>query len=278
MIDAGLKDRVVLVTGANNPMGIGAATAKAFAREGAKVFITYLRLSPEKSGISVDEAKKATEPGYPLYYAMHMKSADEVLEAIRKEGGNAAAWEADLTVAENIPLLFDRAEAAFGPVEVLVNNAAHCEHPDTILASSAEKIDRHFAVNTRAVMLMMKEYGRRHIERGATWGRIINVSTDAAYRFTGTVSYGASKFAMESVSRVAAKELGPYGVTINIVSPGPVQTGGYTPEQAKQWAAECPLGRIGEPEDLADAIVLLASEQARWISGQLIYVGGGSKM
>jgi len=83
---------------------------------------------------------------------------------------------------------------------------------------------------------------------------------------------------MESISRVAAKELGPHGVTINIVSPGPVQTGGYTPEQVKKWAAECPSGRIGEPEDIADAIVLLAFEQARWISGQLIYVGGGSRM
>ena len=278
MIDTGLKGKVALVTGGNNPMGIGAATARAFAREGAKVFITYLRLSPEKSGTSVDEAMKATEPGYPLYRALKMKSADEVVQAIRTAGGQAEAWEADLTVAENIPLLFDRAESEFGPVEVLVNNAAHCEHPDTVLASSAEKIDRHFAVNTRAVMLMMKEYGRRHIERGASWGRIINVSTDAAYRFSGTVSYGASKFAMESISRVAAKELGPYGVTVNVVSPGPVQTGGYTPEQAKQWATDCPLGRIGEPEDVADVIIFLAAHQARWISGQLIYVGGGSKM
>ena len=184
-------------------------------------------------------------------------------------------------------------------MEVLVNNAAHWE-ADTFLPSdedeeqshklpplwanrtistiTAGSHDRHFAVNSRAVALMMAEFARRHIARGATWGRIVNVSTDGASCFPGEVSYGASKHALESYSRAAAVELGPYGITVNVVSPGPVQTGYITPELEEKLIAQIPLRRVGQPEDVADAIVFLASEQARWITGQLLYVGGGNTM
>ena len=138
-----------------------------------------------------------------------------------------------------------------------------------------ESHDRHFAVNSRAVALMMAEYVRRHIERGARWGRIINVSTDGAYCFPGEVSYGASKAALEAYSRSAAKEVGKYGITVNIVAPGPIQTGWITPELEEKILPTIPLGRVGQPEDVADVIVFLASEQARWLTGQLLYVGGG---
>ena len=293
MIDTGLKDKVVLVTGANH--GIGAATAKAFAAEGTKVFINYLRLSPEGYGISEEEMSQADTPGLPFYLARWAMSADEVVQNIRDSGGQAEAWEADLAVPTAIPQLFDRAEEAFGPVDVLINNAAHWK-PDTfiptrqeqpgVLSSSgghtftitAESHDQHFAVNSRAVALMMAEYARRHIGRGARWGRIINVSTDGASGFSGDVSYGASKHALESYSRATAKELGKHGITGNIVSLGAVQTGWIRPAMEKQIVASYPLGRIGQPEDVADVIVFLASEQARWVTGQLIYVGGGHTM
>jgi len=96
--------------------------------------------------------------------------------------------------------------------------------------------------------------------------------------FAGDVSYGASKHALESCSRAAAKELGKYGITVNIVSLGAVQTGWISPEMEEEIVASYPLGRIGQPEDVADVIVFLASEQARWVTGQLIYVGGGHAM
>ena len=293
MIDPGLEGRSVLITGANH--GIGAATAKAFAAQGAKVFLHYLRLTSDYANDA--EAKSIPEPGEALYRAQQMKSADEVVQAIRARGGQAEAWEADLADPENIRKLFDLAEEAFGPVEVLINNAAHWE-ADTFLPSeaepsnvlpemwtdreistiTAESHDRHFAVNSRAVALMMAEFARRLIKRGATWGRIINISTDGASCFPSEISYGASKHALESYSRAAAVELGPYGITVNVVSPGPVQTGYITPELEEKLLAEIPLRRVGQPEDVADAIVFLASEQARWITGQLLYVGGGHVM
>jgi 3-oxoacyl-[acyl-carrier protein] reductase len=275
MINAKLKDKVVLVTGANNPHGIGAATAQACAAEGAKVFITYLRLSPEEHGVRRKEVQQADTPGLPFYYALQTQSAAEVVKGIRDRGGQAEAREADLQDAGIVSQLFDRAEAAFGPVDVLVNNAAYSKWPETIFNTSAATIDRHFAINTRAAVLMMAEFVRRHKERGANRGRIINLSTDAAQRFAGSISYGASKAAIEAFTRSIAIEVGPLGITVNTVAPGPVQTGYISPKQEEELLPNIPLRRIGQPKDIADVIVFLASEQARWLTGQVIIVSGG---
>ncbi len=275
MVDPGLENKAVLVTGANNPHGIGAATASAFAAQGAKVFITYLRISPQDHGVSEEQAQQTDAPGLPFYYKMQTESAAEVVQVIRDRGGRAEAWEADLADAASIPQIFDRAEAAFGPVDVLINNAAHCEWPETVFSTSAEVIDRHFAVNTRAVVLMTAEFVRRYQARGATWGRIVNLSTDAAQRFAGSISYGASKAATEAFTRSIAIEVGHLGITVNTVAPGPVQTGYITPEAEERELPLIPLGRIGQPEDIADVILFLASEQARWLTGQVIKVSGG---
>jgi 3-oxoacyl-[acyl-carrier protein] reductase len=143
---------------------------------------------------------------------------------------------------------------------------------------TAGGLDRHFAVNSRAVALLMAEFARRHAARGAGWGRIINVSTDGADCFPGEAGYGASKAALEALSRTAAVELGRYGITVNVISPGPIQTDWITPELEELIARNTPLGRVGEPEDIADVAVFLASHQARWITGQVIRVGGGNKV
>jgi 3-oxoacyl-[acyl-carrier protein] reductase len=287
MIDTRLEDKVVLVTGGNNPYGIGAATAQAFAAQGAKVFIHYFR--------SCSQAAGASEFGEAFYNVQQAKPPDQVLDAIRQRGGHAAAWEADLADPDAIAALFDQAENTFGSVQVLINNAAHCV-PDTFVPAiqldpnsravdgfplqtlTAASHDRHFAINSRAVALLIAEFARRHVERGASWGRIVNVSTDGASGFHSEVSYGASKHALESYSRAAASELGQYGITVNIVSPGPIQTGWIAPQMQAQIAKETPLDRVGRPDDVADVILLLASEQARWLTGQLLYVGGGHQM
>jgi 3-oxoacyl-[acyl-carrier protein] reductase len=290
MIDPGLEEKVVLITGANNPYGIGAGVARAFAAQGSRVFLHYFRQTDPRA---LKEGGDAAAPGAPFYYSQQAKSADEVLAALREAGADAHALEGDLSGASLVPELFDQAERLLGPVEILVNNAAYWEG-DTFVPSGAEPdnklvelwtdrsgvmtvgaFDRVFAVNTRAAALMMGEFARRHVERGAGWGRIVNVSTDGAWRFPSEISYGASKYALESYTRSAAAELGKFGITVNVVSLGPVQTGWITPELEREILPTIPLGRIGVPEEVADVIVFLASNQARWVTGQKLYVGGG---
>jgi 3-oxoacyl-[acyl-carrier protein] reductase len=295
MRDSGLKGKGVLVTGGNNPYGIGAATARAFASEGAAVFIQYLRQSHDLE----QGAREQSDPhqfGLPFFFAQQKKSADEVVQSIREQGGQADSWECDLGKLNSIVTLFDRAERVLGNVEVLVNNAAEYA-ADTFVPKAAlkadyalweggpltspitaESHDRHFAVNTRAPALLMAEYARRHIENKRSWGTIINVSADCSWGCPGEISYRASKYALESYSRSAAAELGPFGITVNIVAPGPVQTG-YMSEQIEgELVTDIPLRRVGQAEDVADVIVFLASKQAGWVTGQLLCVHGGHRM
>lgn len=287
MIDLKLEGKVVLVTGANH--GIGAATAKAFAAQGAKVFITYYCEPCRYSEEELVEARRVGVGGDALYRAMQQQSGAVLMGEIRAQGGLAVAHEADLADPANIPLLFDLCEGKLGPVDVLVNNHTYCvaetfdpalvtEEGSGVHLTSAESIDAHFAVNARACALMMSEYLQRYLGRRARWGRIINLSTDAAHAHEANISYAASKHAIESYSRSAAAEMGKYGITVNIVAPGPIQTGYLRPKQEAEIATSAPLRRVGAPEDVADVIVFLASEQARWLTGQLLYVGGGWRM
>ncbi len=293
MIDTGLKDKTVIVTGANH--GIGAATAIAFAREGAHVFIHYLRQSPELYGETMESAEKATVPGCRYYCKMISQSAEGVVQNITDTGGRCYAWEADLSQPGNIPEMFHLAEKELGPIKVVVNNAAF-DSPDTFIPGkelkkspifadeytmcpiTAESHDSHFSVNSRATALIMAEFAKHHIERNATWGRIVNITTDGARCHASNVSYGASKYAIESYTRSAAVELGPYGITVNVISPGGVQTGWMTETLVQELTKSYPLRRVGTPEDIADAVIFFASKQADWITGQVLYVGGGNRM
>ena len=282
-----MDNRVALITGANH--GIGAETARALAAHGTRVFITYYHDTCPYSAEELQHAREAGVGGDPLYRAMQQQPADELLRQIRADGGVAAAHETDLANADAIPELFDLCEAELGPVDILVNNHTYCvaETFDPALTTregggiflpTPDTIDAHFTVNARACALMMAEYLQRYLRRNASWGRIINISTDAAHAHVANISYAASKHAIESYSRSAAAEMGKYGITVNIVAPGPIQTGYITPEFEAQIGAETPLGRVGRPDDVAPVIVFLASDQARWLTGQLLYVGGGWRM
>ena len=250
MIDPGLKDKVALITGGNNPFGIGAAIARALASHGAKVFIHYFR---QATVLSSEDQKshESQNTGLEFFFKQQAKTADEVLVSIRDAGGHAESWEGDLREPENVHRLFEQAEKAFGHIDILVNNAAEYsadtflpprapgkeaevweEGPSTSTIDEASH-DRHFAVNSRAVALSMAEFAQRLIEKKKKWGRIINISADLASGCPAEVSYRASKYALESYSRSAAAELGPYGITVNIVSPGPIQTGYIDPEIEK---------------------------------------------
>jgi len=289
MLDLRLEGKTAIITGCNNPYGTGAAIARAFAAQGVAVFLHYYRMpydGPEPEGFGDD-----------FYLAQQDNSAQHVVNEIRSAGGRAENLEGDLGDPAFIPALFQAAEAAFGPVQILVCNAAH-SIPDSLLPGKSpergdrgaggmglpqstmtvESFDRHFDVNARGTALAMREFARRHIERAGDWGRIVNISTDGAAAFAGEVSYGASKYAIESLSRAAAREFGPFGITVNIASLGPIQTGWMSPALEEAVSKNTPLGRSGLPEDVADVVLLLVSEQARWLTGQLVFVGGGHRM
>ena len=204
-----------------------------------------------------------------------------IVEEIQAAGGTAVSQEFDLADINNIQLLFDSCQEKLGPVDILVINHAHCQTETfdpkavskTISLTDPESIDRHFQVNARAPALMMREYLDRYLARSADSGRIINLTTVLGH--AGNISYAASKRALVSYSMSAAEEMGKYGITVNVVCPGATQTGYITPESEEWIINETPLGRLGQPEEIADVITFLASEQARWLTGQLIYASGG---
>ncbi len=282
MIDPRLDGKVAIVTGANH--GIGAATAKAMAAQGAKVYVAYYLPPREYTDAEFEEARRSGVGGDRLYQAMHQQTGETVADDIRSQGGVAAAGEFDLGDIGGTPRLFDACESELGPVDILVGNHTHdsqetfdpalaTEGPPPISLSNAESIDRHLAVNARAGALMMGEYLQRYLARKADSGRIVNLTTVLAH--SRNINYAASKRALVSYSMSAAQEMGKYGITVNVVCPGATQTGYITPENEGQIVARTPLGRLGWSEDVADVIVFLASEQARWLTGQLIYASGG---
>ena len=212
-----LTNHVAIVTGANH--GIGAATARVLAGCGARVLVTYLRLGDEHN------------PGMPVAYHLGRASdAQHVVADIRANGGLAATVEADLADPQTPRRLFDIAEGELGPVDILVNNAsgwladtfttaARDDFDRTIARVSEETFDRQFAVDARGAAALIAEFARRHIERGATWGRIIGLTSGGTHGFPGEVSYGAAKAALENYTMSAAIELAHLGITANVVYP-----------------------------------------------------------
>jgi len=267
MVNYGLKDRVALITGANNPQGIGATTALAFAREGAKVVLVYKKVSRPFANDKTDRN------GPDRYYAANAGDAGVVQGRLEEMNADCLILESDISNEDAVKEIYSAVLERYGRIDILVNNAAVDDENgfDTIEKITQKVIDDTFAVNVRGSILMTREF----INHRGDYGRVINISTDASQVFAGQITYGASKATLEALTRSIALEVGKYGITVNCVAPGPTQTGWIDAELEKAVLPLIPMGKLIQPEDIAETILFLASEQARMLTGQVIKVSGG---
>ena len=241
-----LKGKVALITGASR--GIGRAIAERLGRGGAAIVVNYAR---------------------------NADAARTVVTEIEAAGGKALAIQADVGRVSEVVRLFDETIARFGRLDILVNNAGIMFNKP-VSAVTQEEFDRVFAVNVKGTFFACQQAATRLAEGG----RIINFSSTTTVMMLPTYgAYVASKGAVEQLSRSLAKELGPRGITVNVVSPGPTDTelfnSGKTEEQRQRLAQASAFGRLGQPPEIAEVVAFLASDTANWVTGQNIRVNGG---
>ena len=246
-----LANKVAVVTGASK--GIGAGIAKALAAEGAAVVVNY---------------------------ASSKEDAERVVADIAGSGGKAVAVQGDVAKAADVERVFAETKKAFGKLDVLVNNAGIYKFTplgDVV----AEEFHRQFDTNVLGLILATKEAAKHFNGAG---GSVINVGSVVS-RVTppGSVVYSATKGAVDAITGVLAKELGPRGIRVNSINPGMVQTEGTRTagiigsDFEKQIIAQTPLGRTGQPGDIAPIAVFLASDESRWLTGETLLASGGNR-
>lgn len=250
------QKRLALITGATRKIGIGVAAARELARAGFDIFITTFLPYDARMPWGVGQ----DEPG-------------EFITELQALGVRAARLEIDLSLPESPVQLFDHIEATFGSVDVLVNNAAYSVNGG-IDDLTAEMIDRHYAVNMRGMLLLCHEFVRRW--RKTSGGRIINLTSGQGLTpMPDELAYIATKGAVEAVTLSLSAAVMSRGITVNAVDPGATDTGWIPPDLYAHLTAQSPAGRVGQPEDAARLIRFLASDDAAWITGQIIRSRGG---
>jgi len=244
-----LESKVAIVTGASK--GIGASIARHLAAAGAAVVVNY---ASSKAG------------------------AERVVADITREGGRAIAVQADVSNPADITRLFDEATRAFGRLDLLVNNAGVYEFAP-LEAVTPEHFHRQFDLNVLAVLLASQE-ALKHFDPAG--GSIVNISSVVSSLTPPNAAvYSGTKAAVDAVTRSLAKELGPRNIRVNAINPGMVETEGWhaagfaESDIRKQVEAQTPLGRLGQPQDVAPAVVFLASPAAAWITGETLTIAGG---
>jgi 3-oxoacyl-[acyl-carrier protein] reductase len=244
-----LTGKVAIVTGASK--GIGAAIAKRLAAAGASVVVNY---------------------------ASSREGADRVVAEIAGKAGKAIAVKADVSKAADVQRLFDATKKAFGSLDVLVNNAGVYGFAP-LEEVTEDEFHREFNINVLGLLLASRE-AMKHF--GPHGGSVINISSMASMSPTPTaVVYSATKGAVDTITRVLAKELGPKKIRVNAINPGGVETEGVHSlgiigsDFEKDMVARTPLGRLGQPDDIASVAVFLASAASGWMTGETIAVGGG---
>jgi 3-oxoacyl-[acyl-carrier protein] reductase len=260
-----LTGRVALVTGANH--GIGAATAVALAQLGADVAITYLRFDPDERQLAA-------------YNQQRQQTGDELAAALVALGVRAHQIEADLSDPAVPAQVLDQVEASLGPVAVLVHNASgwrkdsFAPGPDQFGrltdAVSADTFGSQFLVDARAGALLMAGFADRHRSRGATWGRIVTLTSGGPEGFPGEASYGAAKAALENYTMTASIELSGLGITANVVYP-PVTDTGWVTDDIRRFVETSPDHvHVAQPAEVAEVIAWLCTDAARLITGNVV--------
>lgn len=246
-----LAGKVAIVTGASK--GIGASIALHLAAEGAAVAVNY---------------------------ASSKEGAERVVAEIVRQGGKAVAVQANVAKQADIQRLFAEAKKAFGRLDILVNNAGIYEFAP-IEDVTPEHFHKMFDLNVLGLILASQE-AVKHF--GSAGGAIVNISSVAATAAPATTSvYSATKAAVDAVTRSLAKELGPRKIRVNSINPGMVETEGWhtagiaDSDFRRQIESQTPLGRIGQPQDIAPAAVFLASADSAWITGETLYISGGNR-
>jgi 3-oxoacyl-[acyl-carrier protein] reductase len=246
-----LSGKVAIVTGASK--GIGAAIAKSLAASGASVVVNY---------------------------ASSKEGAGKVVEAIKAAGGKAIAVKGDVSKAADARAVVDEAIKTFGHLDVLVNNAGVYEF-GPLEQVTPEHFHKQFNVNVLGLILASQEASKQFGDAG---GVVVNISSIAATAAPPTtVVYSATKGAVDTITKVLAKELGPRKIRVNALNPGMIETEGVhtsgilESDFRKQIEAETPLGRIGQPQDIAPVAVFLASDDSRWVTGVTLHVSGGNR-
>lgn len=248
--------KVALVTGASRRIGIGAAICRALAGDGIDIAFTHWQPYD-------DTMPWKGDPDGP----------SRLLDELRAMGVNAIAIEADTSDPARPAQVFDQVEAELGPVSILVNNAAVSE-PGGIEACDAGQLDRHLSVNVRGATLLCRELVMRW--PGGEGGRIINLTSgQGVVPMPDELAYALSKGAVEAMTSSLAAGVIGRGITVNAVNPGPVDTGWMTDELKALLLPRFPTGRIGRPEDAARLVRWLASDEAGWITGEVINSEGG---
>jgi len=242
-----LTGKVAIVTGASR--GIGRAIAERLGSDGAVVVVNY---------------------------AQNEHAAWEVVRAIEARGGQAAAMQADMSRVDAVRRLFAQAHRQFGRLDILLNNAGTARFAP-LADVTEDEWDRQFALNAKGAFFAMQEAARVM----ADGGRIVNISSGVTQTGSASASvYAGTKAALEQFTLSAARELGPRGITVNTVSPGMTMTDLLAlvvpPDAQAQIAQQAPLGRLGQPGDIADIVAFVVSEQARWLTGQNIRATGGA--
>ncbi len=252
-----LSGKVALVSGATRLAGLGAAIADALARAGADIGLGYFRAYDRQQPWGV----KDSEP-------------QELLAQLRHLGVRAVGFEVDLSRPEGPAELFACVQEALGPIHILVNNAAYSTAVP-IEQLTAEALDQHYTVNLRATALLCAEFVRRY--PSASGGRIINLTSgQGAVPMPTELAYAATKGAIDALTVSLSVAVAGKGITVNAVDPGPTDTGWMSRELYEALLAKAPMGRLGTPQDAATLVTFLASEEAGWITGQILRSRGAS--